>query len=68
MRHNNWSARRAVQKFSGNHTDHNHGRVLAASVTLDTLAAVASNGTNTVHLYSEASLIPSAFRWINSRL
>ena len=36
----------------GNHTDHNHGRELAASVTLDTLAAVASNGTNTVYLYS----------------
>ena len=42
----------------GNHTDHNHGRVLAASVTLDTLAAVASNGTNTVHLYSEGFADP----------
>ncbi len=42
----------------GNHTDHNHGRVLAASVTLDTLAAVASNGTNTVHLYSEGFAEP----------
>ena len=42
----------------GNHTDHNHGRVLAASVTLDTLAAVASNGTNTVHLYSEGFVEP----------
>ena len=36
----------------GNHTDHNHGRVLAASVNLDTLAAVAANGTNFVKLYS----------------
>ena len=36
----------------GNHTDHNHGRVLAASVNLDTLAAVAANGTNVVKLYS----------------
>lgn len=42
----------------GNHTDHNHGRVLAASVTLDTLAAVASNGTNTVYLYSEGFADP----------
>ena len=42
----------------GNHTDHNHGRVLAASVTLDTVAAVASNGTNTVHLYSEGFADP----------
>ena len=41
-----------------NHTDHNHGRVLAASVTLDTLAAVASHGTNTVHLYSEGFAEP----------
>ncbi len=42
----------------GNHTDHNHGRVLAASVTLDTLAAVAQNGTNTVNLYSEGFADP----------
>ena len=42
----------------GNHTDHNHGRVLAASVTLDTLAAVAPNGTNTVYLYSEGFADP----------
>ena len=42
----------------GNHTDHNHGRVLAASVTLDTLAAVAPNGTNTVNLYSEGFADP----------
>ncbi len=42
----------------GNHTDHNHGRVLAASVTLDTLAAVAPNGTNTVYLYSEGFAEP----------
>lgn len=36
----------------GNHTDHNHGRVLAGSVNLDTLAAVAPNGTSVVRLYS----------------
>ena len=42
----------------GNHTDHNHGRVLTASVTLDTLAAVAPNGTNTVYLYSEGFAEP----------
>jgi galactokinase len=28
-------------ELAGNHTDHNHGRVLAASVQLDTIAAVA---------------------------
>ncbi|MBQ8972495.1 MAG: galactokinase, partial [Clostridia bacterium] len=37
----------------GNHTDHNKGRVLAASVNLDTLAAVASTDNSTVTLYSE---------------
>ena len=36
----------------GNHTDHNNGRVLAAAVDLDTVAAVAPNGTNTVNLRS----------------
>ena len=30
----------------GNHTDHNRGRVLAAAVNLDTVAAVALNGEN----------------------
>lgn len=37
----------------GNHTDHNRGRVLAAAVNLDTVAAVAANGTTAVRLYSE---------------
>ncbi|MBQ4086202.1 MAG: galactokinase, partial [Clostridia bacterium] len=39
--------------IAGNHTDHNNGRVLAASVTLDTVAAITPNDTNTVTLYSE---------------
>ena len=37
----------------GNHTDHNRGRVLAAAVNLDTVAAIAPNGTDSVRLYSE---------------
>ncbi|MBQ4086504.1 MAG: galactokinase, partial [Clostridia bacterium] len=40
-------------EIAGNHTDHNNGRVLAASVTLDTVAAITPNDTNTVTLYSE---------------
>ena len=36
----------------GNHTDHNNGRVLAAAVNLDTLAAISENGQNVVCLYS----------------
>ena len=37
----------------GNHTDHQNGKVLAASVNLDTVAAVAPRTDNTVTLYSE---------------
>ena len=37
----------------GNHTDHQNGKVLAAAVNLDTVAAVAPRGDNRVVLYSE---------------
>ena len=37
----------------GNHTDHNNGRVLAASVNLDTVAAVAPRADGVIELYSE---------------
>ena len=37
----------------GNHTDHNLGRVLAAAVNLDTVAAVARNGERKARIYSE---------------
>ena len=37
----------------GNHTDHNGGKVIAASIDMDTIAAAAANGTNLVHLKSE---------------
>ena len=37
----------------GNHTDHQNGKVLAASVNLDTLAAVAPREDSVVTLYSE---------------
>ncbi len=40
-------------EIGGNHTDHQHGRVLAAAVDLDTLAAVRPNGTSTLRLLSE---------------
>lgn len=40
-------------ELSGNHTDHQHGRVLAASVNLDTLAAVRRNEKNIVRLVSQ---------------
>ena len=40
-------------EISGNHTDHNNGRVLAASINLDSIAAAASNNDQRVVLYSE---------------
>ena len=40
-------------EIGGNHTDHQRGRVLAASVNLDTVAAVSENGTDTIHIQSE---------------
>ncbi len=40
-------------ELSGNHTDHNKGKVLAAGVHLDTIAAVSENGKNEVVIYSD---------------
>lgn len=37
----------------GNHTDHNHGKVLAAAVNLDTLALVSPRNDSLVRLQSE---------------
>ena len=39
-------------EISGNHTDHNNGKVLAASVNLDSIAAVSASGTPRVKLLS----------------
>ena len=40
-------------EIAGNHTDHNHGRVIAAAVDLDTIAVVSPRNDNAVTLYSE---------------
>lgn len=40
-------------ELAGNHTDHNHGRVLAAGVQLDTIAVVAVRKDTTVRIHSE---------------
>ena len=39
-------------ELSGNHTDHQHGCVLAAAVDLDTRAAVACNGADVIRICS----------------
>ena len=40
-------------EIGGNHTDHQHGRVLCGSVDLDTLACAAPNGLNVIRVISE---------------
>lgn len=56
-----YGAAREVRLFSvagrselaGNHTDHNHGCVIAASIDLDIIAVAAKNDTATVRVKSE---------------
>ncbi len=40
-------------EISGNHTDHNHGKVLAGSINLDCVGVAAVNDTNFVNIISE---------------
>lgn len=40
-------------EIGGNHTDHQRGRVLAAAVNLDTVAAVRVNGTDLIRIMSK---------------
>ncbi len=40
-------------EISGNHTDHNHGRVIAASVNLDILAVAKKTDDGTIRIKSE---------------
>ena len=39
-------------EIGGNHTDHQHGRVLAASVDMDMIAAVSLSGANEISVLS----------------
>ena len=51
-------------EISGNHTDHNHGKVIAGSVNLDVIAVAAANRDGTVRVKSEGfpedTVLPSA--------
>ncbi len=40
-------------EIGGNHTDHNHGRVLAGAVNLDNIAVAAPNGKDIIRVKSE---------------
>lgn len=39
-------------EVGGNHTDHNHGKVLAASISLDVVAAASKNNDNIIRIKS----------------
>lgn len=39
-------------EIGGNHTDHNHGRVLAGAVNLDNIAVASGNNSNTISILS----------------
>ncbi len=45
-------------ELGGNHTDHNRGKVLAASVELDSLAVVGSRSDGTIRIFSEGFAAP----------
>ena len=40
-------------EIGGNHTDHNHGKVLAGSVNMDVIAVAAKNDSNVIRLKSQ---------------
>ena len=40
-------------EIGGNHTDHNHGRVLAASINLDSIAVASKSNEQKIELFSE---------------
>jgi len=40
-------------EICGNHTDHNHGKVLAASIQLDCIAVVSPNDNDLIHIYDK---------------
>ncbi len=45
-------------EIGGNHTDHNHGRVIAASINLDTICAVSKTDDMKVSVYSDGFAEP----------
>jgi galactokinase len=45
-------------EIGGNHTDHNHGKVLAAAINLDSIAVAASSSDQRITVYSEGYSAP----------
>ena len=50
---NRWFSAPGRTEMGGNHTDHQQGRVLAAAIDRDAVAAVSLNGSDTVRVKSE---------------
>ncbi len=50
---NFWFSTPGRSEIGGNHTDHNHGRVLAASINLDAIAAVRPTPQNKITVFSK---------------
>ncbi|HGY56725.1 MAG TPA: galactokinase [Caldithrix abyssi] len=48
-----WFSTPGRSEIGGNHTDHNHGRVLAAAINLDSIAAAVPVPGNVVTIYSQ---------------
>jgi galactokinase len=48
-----WFSTPGRSELSGNHTDHNAGRVLAASIDMDTIAAVVKTDDSRIRVHSE---------------
>ena len=46
-------------EVGGNHTDHQHGKVLAAAVNMDAIAVVGRNDSNQINMRSEGYEVPS---------
>ena len=49
-------------EIGGNHTDHQHGQVLAAAIDLDAIGVAAASGDDQIRIYSEG------FGWIEVEL
>lgn len=53
-----WFSTPGRSEIGGNHTDHNHGRVLAASINFDAIAAVNSTKQNKITVFSKGYTSP----------
>jgi galactokinase len=57
-----WFSTPGRTEIGGNHTDHNHGKVLAAAINLDTIAAAAASADGMITAYSEGYALPFVVR------